>query len=183
MEHKHSHWPQESLMKFCPQCAGSLAKKPVAPEFKLQLVCEACAFIFYLNPKVVACAIPQCNGKAVLLRRNIEPSFGKWTFPGGFVDLGETVQQAAVREAKEETNLDIEITSLLDVYSYPDVPIVIIVYLANVIDGQMKPGVEAQEVLLFSPEEIPWEGLAFQSTKDALTTWIKRAMELERGEF
>ncbi len=92
------------------------------------------------------------------------------------MDLGESVTQAAIRETKEETNLNVEITSLLDVYSYADFPIIIIVYMARVIGGEMKPGLEAQDVHLFASKDIPWESLAFQSTRDALEAWIKRSV-------
>jgi ADP-ribose pyrophosphatase YjhB (NUDIX family) len=181
-EHQHQHAPWttdnilaqiEAMIKFCPQCRGTLTKKPVPPESKLQLACDECTFIFYLNPKVVACCVPQLNGKVLLLRRNIEPSLGKWTYPGGFVDLGESVQDAARRETLEEVNVQVELTSLLDVYSYANTPVVIVVYLANVIAGEVKVGIEAQEARFFAPREIPWDDLAFRSTKEALEAWIR----------
>src|SRR5262245_30191525 len=94
----------EATIKFCPRCGGGLIKQPVPPEFKHHLACNGCGFIFYLNPKVVGCALPILNNKVLLLKRNIEPSLGRWTYPGGFVDLGETVTEAAIRETKEEVN-------------------------------------------------------------------------------
>jgi ADP-ribose pyrophosphatase YjhB (NUDIX family) len=138
------------------------------------LVCEACRSIFYLNPKVVAGAIPFRDGQVVLLRRSIEPALGRWTFPAGFVELGESVEEAAIREAREEAALEIGELSLLNVYSYPESPVVTVVYSAQVIGGEPRAGGESQEVALFSPEAIPWGDLAFRSTGEALRDWLKR---------
>lgn len=131
--------------------------------------------MFYLNPKVVAGAIPVSNGRILLVRRNIEPSKGKWTFPGGFVDWGESVQAAALREALEETGLTIVLDGLVGVYSYPGVPVVIVVYRAKVIGGRFIPNHEIAELAWVTPEEIPWEDLAFPSTRDALKDWLASA--------
>ncbi|MBI1745078.1 MAG: NUDIX hydrolase [Acidobacteria bacterium] len=179
---KHLYHPHEftkekieAAIKFCPRCAGGLIKQPVPPESKMQLACDACGFIFYLNPKVVGCAIPVLENKVLLLRRNIEPSVGRWTFPGGFVDIGETVAEAAIRETKEEVNVDIEITSLLNVYSYAQAPVVIVVYMAKVIGGEPRTGIEAQGLAYFEYHQIPWNDLAFKNTGDALQAWGKLA--------
>lgn len=177
MYHPHEHTKEhmEATIKFCPRCAGGLIKQPVPPEFKHHLACNGCGYIYYFNPKVVGCALPIRDNKVLLLKRNIEPSLGRWTYPGGFVDLGETVMQAAVRETKEETNVDIEIASLLDVYSYPHVPVVIVVYLARIIGGEPRSGVEAQDTAFFDYHQIPWRELAFNSTHEALQAWGRLA--------
>ena len=80
------------------------------------MVCSACQFVFFLDPKVAACTIIPLDGKIVLLQRAIEPGYGKWVFPGGYVDRGETVADAAIREAREEVSLEVRLVSLLDVY-------------------------------------------------------------------
>jgi mutator protein MutT len=166
------------VIKFCLRCGGTLVERMVEEEGRVRLVCPSCLYIHYLNPKVVAGAIPERDGLVTLLRRRIEPGCGKWTFPTGYVELGETVIEAAVRETKEEIGLDVQVASLLNVYSYPGVGIVTVVYLAHVIGGELQAGHEAREVAAFSPQEIPWKELAFQSTVDALQEWAQR---LRRG--
>ncbi len=109
----------------------------------------------------------------LLTRRAIEPARGLWTFPGGYVDWGEDVRDAARRETLEEVGLAIELTGLLGLYSYPAAPVVVVVYLAAVPEGAI-PRPETSEVLeaaYFGPAEIPWAALAFPSTRDALRDW------------
>jgi ADP-ribose pyrophosphatase YjhB (NUDIX family) len=139
-----------------------------------RLVCSACDFVFYLDPKVAACTISIVDGGIVLLRRGIEPQWGRWVFPGGFVDRGETVQDAAVRETFEEVKLRVSLTGILDVYSFPGSEVVVIVYAADVVGGSLSVGDEAEEVKAFRPEEIPWDELAFESTRAALKDYIHR---------
>jgi len=168
-EPHHHHGPG---FHFCPKCGGSLSRqrlKALEPE---RLVCGSCAFIFYDDPKVAACTIPLIDGKIVLLKRGIEPSYGKWVFPGGFLDRGERVEDAAIRETWEEVNLKVEVTQLLNVYSYSGYPVVVVVYLANVVGGQLQAMDETLEVRTFTTTEIPWEELAFPSTRDALTDYF-----------
>src|SRR5512145_3325959 len=104
-------------IRFCPLCSAPLGREAVAPDQREQAVCSACRFVFYLNPKVVAGAILEQDGRVLLTRRSINPGRGLWTFPGGFVDFGETVTDAAVRETLEETGLEVDLTGLLNVYS------------------------------------------------------------------
>jgi ADP-ribose pyrophosphatase YjhB (NUDIX family) len=113
------------------------------------------------------------DGGIVLLRRGVEPALGKWVFPGGYVDRGESVQDAAIRETKEESQLDVRLNSLLNVYSYPRSPNVIVVYTAEVIGGVLEAADESVEARIFSPDDVPWHDLAFDSTKDALNDYIK----------
>src|SRR5262245_65741208 len=102
-----------------------------------------------------------------MLRRAIEPAYGKWVFPGGYVDRGESLEDAARREAKEEIGAVIRLTRLVNVYSYTGRPVIVVVYEADVVGGEMRGGVEALEVRAFEPAEIPWEALAFRSTSEA----------------
>ena len=131
-----------------------------------------CSFIFYDDPKVAACTIPIVDGKILLLKRGIEPGYGKWVFPGGFLDRGERVEDAAIRETWEEAGLEIALTRLLNVYSYTGYPVVVIVYLATVLDGTPQALDEPLEAKLFTRTEIPWQELAFPSTRDALSEYI-----------
>lgn len=141
------------------------------------MICDACRFVLYENPKVAAGTLCEIDGGIVLLKRGIEPGYGKWVFPGGFVDRGEAVEAGAVRETKEEVNLDVRITDLLNVYSYPSHPVVVIVYTAEVIGGALKASDETLDVGQFSPDAIPWGALAFPSTREALTEYVGRKRE------
>jgi ADP-ribose pyrophosphatase YjhB (NUDIX family) len=139
-----------------------------------RLVCVRCGFVFYLDPKVAACTICMVDGGVVLLRRAIEPSLGKWVFPGGFVDRGETVEAAAVRETLEEVGLKVSLLGILDAYSFPGSGIVVIVYAADVLSGAPEARDESLEVRTFAPEQIPWDELAFESTRAALRDYLRR---------
>ncbi|MFH1766354.1 MAG: NUDIX domain-containing protein, partial [Gemmatimonadota bacterium] len=132
-------------------------------------------YVFYLDPKVVGCSIVETGGRIALLRRAIEPQKGKWVIPGGYVDRGEDVRAAAVRETAEECGLSIRIEELLGVYSYPDHIPVVIVFLAKVLSGQLTARDETAEAAWFPKAEIPWSGLAFRSTADALRDYCRNA--------
>ena len=172
MAHDHHHHHHSPGFCFCPQCGGRLARQRLKPTEPERLVCDSCSFIFYEDPKVAACTISTLDDKIILLKRGIEPSYGKWVFPGGFLDRGEQVEAAAIRETWEEVNLKVEIRQLLNVYSYPGYPVVVIVYVAKVVGGQLQAMDEALEVRTFAPTEIPWEELAFASTRDALSDYL-----------
>src|SRR5215813_10815651 len=109
-------------VRFCPLCGAGLDRRPVPPENKLEMICTGCEFVYYLSHKVVAGTIPTEAGRIVLTRRAINPARGKWTFPGGYVDWGEPVEAAAIRETLEETGLTVELGGLIGVYSYPAAP-------------------------------------------------------------
>jgi ADP-ribose pyrophosphatase YjhB (NUDIX family) len=163
----------EKEYSFCPKCGGALDSKIMKVNEPARLVCTQCQFIFFLDPKVAACTIFTLKGKVILLQRGIEPSFGKWVFPGGYVDRGETVQQAAIRETKEEVNLDVRLVSLLDVYSYAQSPVVVIVYAAEIVGGTLRAADESLSVQTFAPQDIPWTELAFSSTFQALQDYVR----------
>ncbi len=158
--------------RFCERCGHTLDRKPI--EGKELPVCPACGFVVYLDPKVAAGVIVALDGQVVLLKRGIEPSIGKWVFPGGYVDRGEPTETAAVREAREEVGLEVAVEDLLGVYSYDGVPVVLVVYTGAVVGGTLQGNFETQEVRTFPPSEIPWEDLAFQSTADALRAWVNK---------
>ena len=167
--HVHGHVEY----RFCPRCGGHLEKRRVKAIEPERLVCQGCSFIFYLDPKVVVGTIFTIEKQVVLLRRGVDPAMGKWVFPGGYVDRGESVRDAAIRETKEEANLHVTLSSLLDVYSYPRSPNVIVVYAAEVVGGELLAGDESVEAQTFSAAGIPWEELAFDSTRDALRDYLK----------
>jgi 8-oxo-dGTP diphosphatase len=178
--HPHQHSVDSTWVKYCPRCGGKLEDKFIEFEQRVRKFCSGCSFIYYLNPKIVAAAVPRQEGRIWLLRRNIEPGYGRWTFPGGYVDLGERVPDAAIRETLEETLLDIRLDDLLNVYSYSQVGVVLVVYLATVTGGVAGRTSESQEVRAFEPSEIPWEELAFPSTREALTDYVTLAPATSR---
>jgi len=164
----HIH-PIDPGYRFCPKCAGPLALRIVeAHDPRERLVCTRCAFIFYVDPKVAVGTIVRGDEGLLLLKRSIEPGYGLWTFPGGYVDRGETLEQAAAREAEEETGITIALGALLDVYSYAHTSIVLVVYEATVKGGAARVTAESLDVRWFRSSEIPWSDLAFPSTRTAL---------------
>jgi ADP-ribose pyrophosphatase YjhB (NUDIX family) len=150
-------------VRFCPRCG---AEADVA--FPHLLQCSSCGYGAYYNPKPVASAIPRDeDGRIWLLRRAFEPGAGLWTFPGGFVDLGESVEDAARREVREELEIDIELGGVVGVYSRAEDRVVLVVYAARAL-GEPRTTEEATEVRAFHPHELPWDELAFWSTERAL---------------
>ena len=122
--------------RFCPVCGGPLESRSLRNGDPARLVCTSCGFIFYLDPKLaVGTIIADEENRVVLVKRAIEPGYGKWVFPGGYVDRGEEVQAAAVREAREETGLDVRLDRLINIYSYAGRIPVIVVYAATMIGG------------------------------------------------
>ena len=159
----------------CYRCGGDLDKRWVRSERARRLVCRRCGVITYVNPKVVAGFIPVTSaGHVVLLRRAIEPAIGRWTYPAGFQEMGESVSDAAVRETWEEIRVRVSAQSLVGVYGYADAGVVTIVYMGRLRRGEHpRPGDESQDVGVFPPSKIPWNDLAFQSTTDALKDWLR----------
>ena len=166
------HGEVEDTLKYCAVCGGGLELRFVPAEGKERLVCRSCGRITYLDPKISACTVPVVNGRILLARRAIEPARGRWVFPGGYMERGETVPQAAERETFEEVGLTVRATRPVGIYSYPDTAVVVIVYHCEVLSGEPTASSETLEVRLFAPEEIPWDELAFTSTRDALHDFV-----------
>jgi 8-oxo-dGTP diphosphatase len=163
----------EPVFRFCPPCGGPLESRQLRLGDPSRLVCARCGFILYLDPKVaVGTVIATTDDRIVLLRRAIDPGYGLWVFPGGYVDRGESATVAAIREAREEAGLEIRLDGLINIYSYPGSPI-IVVYTASVISGELRIDHESLEARLFPVAEIPWDELAFRSTREALTDYVQ----------
>ena len=161
------------MHRFCPHCGSGLQSRFVEEERQDRLVCSTCTFIFYQNPKIVVGVLPIRTGRVVLLRRGIEPRRGAWTFPAAYLEMGETVEEGALRETWEECAFEVRLESLLNVYSRPQIGIVNIIYLATVVGGTPRPNPEALAFGEFGPDEIPWDELAFLSTTQVLQDWVK----------
>lgn len=161
--HSPSVNPALEGVRFCPRCG----KEPEV-EFPRSIHCPHCSYRAYYNPKPVACTIPRTTaGEVLLLRRGFAPGKGLWTFPGGFVDLGESTAQAAVRETYEELVIDVELLGLVGVYSRPDDRVVLVVYEARAL-GEPQTTPEAPEIRAFVPDAVPYDEMAFWSTAAAL---------------
>jgi ADP-ribose pyrophosphatase YjhB (NUDIX family) len=149
--------------RFCPRCGAE-----AQVHYPRSLSCPACGYGAYYNPKPVAAAVPRLSdGRLWLLRRGPGDGAGRWTFPGGFVDLGESVEDAARRETMEEMRIEVELDALVGVYSRENDRVVLIVFEARAL-GEPSTTPEAVEVRAFAPAEVPWDELAFWSTDRAL---------------
>ncbi len=169
--HLQHRYPAES--RYCAMCGGALKPRIVLPDRKRLKVCERCCFVEFVGPKAVAGCLVVAERRILLLRRGNPPAIGKWTFPGGYIDLGETPAAAAIRETAEEVGLNVAIDRVHGVYADPARPdAMVVVYLAAAGPGA-RPSLsaEALEVGFFGADEIPWDDLAFRTTRDALEDW------------
>jgi 8-oxo-dGTP diphosphatase len=162
--------------RFCPRCGGTLERRVLKAGEPERPVCTRCGFVFYLDPKVAVGTIIESESKRlVLVRRAIEPGYGKWVFPGGYVDRGEPLTSAAIREAREECGLDVRLDALVNIYSYPGRAPVIVVYAATALSGSLCVDEECLEAVEVEPAAIPWNDLAFQSTHEGLRDYLDGA--------
>lgn len=155
-------------MKFCANCSAPVALKIPPGDTLPRYVCDACGTIHYQNPRMVIGCIPEWEDRILLCRRAIEPRYGLWTMPAGFMENGETVAQAALRETLEEANARVELGELYTLLSVPHVNQVHIFYRGRLLDLEFAPGAESLEVDLFAEERIPWERLAFRTISTTL---------------
>lgn len=171
----HSKAHQTGGYRFCPRCAHPLINRCVKAGEPDRLYCEACEFVFYQDPKLAAGVVTLHEEKVLLLRRGIEPAYGAWVFPGGFVDRGEHPEEAAAREAREEAGVEVALDGLLGIYSHPPgSPVVIVVYEGRITAGAPEALDESLEVGLFPPEALPWPDLAFSTTRMAMAEFTRR---------
>ena len=164
--------------RYCPTCAGLLQPRALKSGEPERMTCAACGFVLYLDPKVAVGTIIRAaddHRRLVLVRRAIEPGYGLWVFPGGYVDRGEQILDAALREAREESGLEVRIDRLINVYSYSGAVPIIVVYAATAIGGELCIDDECLEAQWFTDDEIPWDALAFRSTADALRDYYAAA--------
>ncbi len=175
----------EGDLNYCPACAAPLIARLIPTEDRPRLICDR-GHILYVNPKMVVGVIPERRGRILLIRRAIEPRYGAWTFPGGFIEIDESVEESAAREAREETGADVEVLDLVGVYSKP-VPhgpgIVSIVYRGRVKNAKLDPGREALEAKWFDPKDIPWDDLAYDTTRWALRNWVAARKRRRRARL
>jgi ADP-ribose pyrophosphatase YjhB (NUDIX family) len=161
-------------LKYCPRCGSRFTLEEIPPEGgHEQLVCNGCQFIFYIDPKVVVTTVTADKGRVVLLRRAQDPGRGLWGLPGGHIERGEDPFEAAARETREETNLDVKIVRLLRIHTVKEDGMVELVFEARPIgiSRHLISNIESNDIRFFSLDEIPWETLAFKSTRESLEIW------------
>jgi ADP-ribose pyrophosphatase YjhB (NUDIX family) len=157
--------------RFCPACGRPVDIRTLEADHAPRLVCPE-GHVTWRNPRVVVGALPVSGERIYLARRAIDPARDRWTYPGGFLEVGESAQEGARRETEEETELLVEIRRLIGVYSRPHVGIVTVVFEAAVVGGRPEPAAETSEVRAFGVDEIPWEELAFSTVESALRDWV-----------
>ncbi|TVQ36860.1 MAG: NUDIX hydrolase [Geminicoccaceae bacterium] len=156
-------------MRFCVACGGSVSHRQPPGDDHERAVCDACGHIHYINPKVVVGAVCAHGDRILLCRRAIEPRRGFWTIPAGFMEVGETPEEGAIREAVEEAGAVIRIEGLLAVYSIKRIDQVQLLYAASLLRPEVEAGFETAEVALVRWSEIPWHDLAFPTVD-----WVLR---------
>ncbi|MDP5240281.1 NUDIX hydrolase [Uliginosibacterium sp. 31-16] len=160
-------------MKYCSACGAEVSLRIPAGDQRPRHVCIACGSIHYLNPKLVVGALPVWEDKILLCRRAIEPRMGFWTLPAGFMEIGESTGEAAVRETREEACARIELNEMYTLINIPQISQVHILYRARLLDLDFAPGEESLETRLFAEHEIPWDELSFRSISLSLRHYFK----------
>ena len=149
-------------MKYCSDCGQPVERRIPAGDHLLRHVCPACGAVHYRNPKVIVGCVPEWkDGRILMCRRAIEPRLGRWTFPAGFLELGETSAEGAAREAVEESRAEVEIGDLFVVINVPYVSQVYLIHRARLKAPDFGPTLESSEVVLMREDEIPWDQIAF----------------------
>ena len=160
-------------MKFCNECGASLTQRVPEGDHLARYVCDACGAIHYQNPRLVVGCVPEHAGLILLCRRAIEPRRGYWTVPAGFMENGETLQQAAARESREEALADVSVGSLLTVVHVLHAEQVHVFFRATLEVARYAAGPESLEVALVAPADIPWADIAFPSTDFTLRRYLE----------
>ena len=159
-------------MKFCPNCAALLVRRVPPGDALPRDVCDACGSVHYVNPKLVVGTLPEWEGRVLLCRRAIEPRYGYWTLPAGFMENGETTGEGALRETLEEAGARVELVAAFSMISVPYVNQIHVFYRARLRDLGFKPGVESLEVALFEEARVPWKDIAFRTVGLTLKHWF-----------
>ena len=159
---------------YCIKCGFETKKKCPEGDNRERDVCQKCGYIHYINPKIIVGVLPvdKVYDRILLCKRNIEPGYGKWTIPAGFMEINEAVEEGAKREALEEANLKINILKLYSTYNTPNIEHVYLFYLGEILNEDYAPMDETSEVKLYKLDELPWNEIAFSSVDFILRKYI-----------
>lgn len=169
------YFPAPRAQKFCSVCGTALTRRIPPEDNRVRDVCDQCGAIHYQNPRNVVGVVPVYGDRVLLCRRAIEPRFGKWTLPAGFMELGETTAQGAMRETQEEAGAQIELGPLYTIIDVPEAEQVHFFYLAKVTSEALYPGPESLEAAFFSLDDIPWNELSFRTVSTTLRHYVEDA--------
>lgn len=153
----------DPAINYCSVCGAPVSLQVPPGDSVERHVCMSCRAVHYRNPKLVVGALPVWEDRVLLCKRAIEPRYGKWTLPAGFMENNETVAAAAVRETVEEAGAHIELGDMYTMISVPHISQVHVIYLARLVDLNFAPGEESLAVDLFREGEIPWDDIAFRT--------------------
>ena len=168
-------------LKHCKSCGSAVTYRlPDDGDTRERAICTACHTVHYENPLNVVGTLPIWEDKILLCKRNIEPRYGKWTLPAGFIELGETVAQGAARETDEEAGAQIELLGLYTLMNVVRVGQVHFFYRAKLLSTTFHPGHETIEARLFSEDEVPWDDIAFRTVRETLKCFFE---DRQRGAF
>jgi ADP-ribose pyrophosphatase YjhB (NUDIX family) len=159
-------------MKYCSNCAAPVTLKVPPGDSLPRFICDACSTIHYQNPRMVVGCIVEWEDRILLCRRAIEPRYGMWTVPAGYMENGETTDQGAARETLEEANARVELGPLYALYNIPHINQVYLLFRARLLDLDFSPGAETLEVKLCRQEDIPWDALAFATVRNTLNHYF-----------
>lgn len=168
------------MIRFCNSCGAAVTHRIPDGDTLERAVCDACGMVHYQNPKIVVGCVPTYGERILICKRAIEPRYGLWTLPAGFMENNETAAEGAAREALEEANAKVEIEDLYTVYSIPNISQVYMMFRARLVDANVSPGAESLEVKLVTEDQIPWEELAFSMVKKTLEHFLA---DRRRGVF
>lgn len=171
---------RKSLIKFCNSCGAKVTHRIPDGDSLERAVCDACNLVHYQNPKIVVGCLPVWGDKILICKRAIEPRYGLWTLPAGYMENNESATEGAAREAMEEANATVVIEDLYTVYSIPHISQVYMMFRARLVDADVSPGVESLEVKLVTEEEIPWDQFAFAMARRTLEHFLE---DRKRGTF
>jgi len=167
-------------MKFCSHCGERVRILVPKDDTRPRHVCPSCQTIHYQNPKIVTGIIPEWEDRILLCRRAIEPRYGLWTLPAGFMERGETIQQGAARETLEEAHARVEVRGLYSLFNLPHIDQVYMLFRGRLLDLDFGAGSESLEVMLFEEKDIPWDEIAFPVVNETLALYFE---DRTRGEF
>lgn len=167
-------------MRYCSQCGTAVQLQVPPGDNRPRHVCLACGAVHYQNPKMVVGCLPEWQDRLLLCRRAIEPRYGLWTLPAGFMELGETLQEGAARETLEEAGAQVEMGELYTLFNLPHINQVYLLFRSRLLELDFAPGTESLEVALFREQEVPWMDIAFPVIRETLWLYFR---DRARGDF